>query len=66
MQTERRLVRLADGRDIEFLTAGPEDGLPLVVHEGTPIGLALNARLATAAWTTRKPRSTARLRGVDS
>jgi pimeloyl-ACP methyl ester carboxylesterase len=49
METERRLVRLADGRDIEFLTAGPEDGLPLVVLEGTPIGLALNARLATAA-----------------
>jgi pimeloyl-ACP methyl ester carboxylesterase len=49
MQTERRLVRLADGRDIEFLTAGPEDGLPLVIHEGTPIGLSLNARLATAA-----------------
>ena len=46
METERRLVRLADGRDIEFLAAGPEDGLPLVVHEGTPIGLALNARLA--------------------
>jgi pimeloyl-ACP methyl ester carboxylesterase len=49
METERRLVRLADGRDIEFLTAGPADGLPLVVHEGTPIGLVLNSRLADAA-----------------
>jgi pimeloyl-ACP methyl ester carboxylesterase len=49
METERRLLRLADGRDIEFLTAGPPGGLPLVVHEGTPIGLALNDRLATAA-----------------
>ena len=49
MQTERRLVRLADGRDIEFLTAGPAGGLPLVLHEGTPVGLALNARLANAA-----------------
>jgi pimeloyl-ACP methyl ester carboxylesterase len=49
MQTERRLVRLADGRDIEFQTAGPADGLPLVVHEGTPVGLVLNNRLASAA-----------------
>jgi pimeloyl-ACP methyl ester carboxylesterase len=49
MQTERRLVRLADGRDIEFQTAGPADGLPLVVHEGTPMGLVLNNRLAKAA-----------------
>jgi len=49
METERRLVRLADGRDIEFLTAGPADGLHLVVHEGTPVGLALNRRLADAA-----------------
>jgi pimeloyl-ACP methyl ester carboxylesterase len=49
METERRLLRLADGRDIEFLTAGQADGLPLVVHEGTPIGLVLNTRLANAA-----------------
>jgi pimeloyl-ACP methyl ester carboxylesterase len=49
METERRLVRLADGRDIEFQTAGPADGLPLVVHEGTPMGLVLNNRLADAA-----------------
>lgn len=49
MVTERRLVRAEDGRDIEFLTAGPQDGRPLVVHEGTPIGLALNSRLGAAA-----------------
>ncbi len=49
MQTQRHVVRTADGRDIEYLTAGPEDGLPLVVHEGTPVGLSLNARLASAA-----------------
>jgi pimeloyl-ACP methyl ester carboxylesterase len=49
MVTERRLVRVADGRDIEFLTAGPEDGRPLVVHEGTPVGLVLNSRLGAAA-----------------
>src|ERR1700728_3127418 len=49
MQTQRRIFTTADGRDIEYLTAGPQDGLPLVVHEGTPVGLLLNARLATAA-----------------
>jgi pimeloyl-ACP methyl ester carboxylesterase len=49
MVTERRLVRVADGRDIEFLTAGPQDGRPLVVHEGTPVGLVVNSRLGAAA-----------------
>jgi len=49
MQTERRLVTTADGRDIEFLVTGPEDGLPLTVHEGTPIGLVVNPRIAAAA-----------------
>jgi pimeloyl-ACP methyl ester carboxylesterase len=49
MQTQRSLLKTADGRDIDYLTAGPEDGLPLVVHEGTPIGLVLNTRLANAA-----------------
>jgi len=49
METQRHLARTADGRDIEYLTAGPEDGLPLVIHEGTPVGLSLNARLASAA-----------------
>jgi pimeloyl-ACP methyl ester carboxylesterase len=49
MQTQRHVVRTADGRDIEYLTAGPADGLPLVIHEGTPVGLSLNARLARAA-----------------
>ena len=49
MQTLRHVVRTADGRNIEYLTAGPDDGLPLVIHEGTPVGLALNARLADAA-----------------
>jgi pimeloyl-ACP methyl ester carboxylesterase len=49
MVTERRVVRTADGRDIEFLTTGPEDGRPLVVHEGTPVGLVVNSRLGQAA-----------------
>src|SRR5215472_15262652 len=40
---------MPDGRDIGVLTAGPDDGLPLVVHEGTPFGLVLNAKLAGAA-----------------
>jgi pimeloyl-ACP methyl ester carboxylesterase len=29
-------VRTADGRDLEVLRQGPEDGLPLVFHCGTP------------------------------
>jgi pimeloyl-ACP methyl ester carboxylesterase len=49
MQTQRWLVRMADGRDIDVLTAGPEDGLPLVIHEGTPVGLVLNGKLGNAA-----------------
>ena len=36
---QRWLVRVPDGRHVEVLLAGPEDGLPLVVHEGTPMGL---------------------------
>jgi pimeloyl-ACP methyl ester carboxylesterase len=49
METERLLVQMPDGRDIGVLTAGPDDGFPLVVHEGTPFGLVLNAKLAGAA-----------------
>jgi pimeloyl-ACP methyl ester carboxylesterase len=49
MVTEPRVIQTADGRDIEFLTAGPEDGRPLVVHEGTPVGLVVNSRLGAAA-----------------
>ncbi|HTU05914.1 MAG TPA: alpha/beta fold hydrolase [Trebonia sp.] len=49
MQTERRLVPMPDGREIDVLTAGPDDGFPLVVHEGTPVGLVLNNRLAATA-----------------
>src|ERR1700733_3750710 len=49
MQTERRLVPLADGRDLDVLTVGPEDGFPLVVHEGTPGGLVPNGKIVGAA-----------------
>jgi pimeloyl-ACP methyl ester carboxylesterase len=49
METQRAVFTTADGRDIEYLTTGSDDGLPLVVHEGTPMGLVLNRRLANAA-----------------
>jgi pimeloyl-ACP methyl ester carboxylesterase len=39
MRTQRRLISLPDGRDIDVLTAGAADALPLVIHEGTPGGL---------------------------
>ncbi len=41
METERRSITRPDGRKIDFLVAGPPDGLPLVLHEGTPVGLVL-------------------------
>jgi pimeloyl-ACP methyl ester carboxylesterase len=49
METERRLLRLADGRDIDVLTAGPDGSLALVVHQGTPVGLVLDSKLGQAA-----------------
>jgi pimeloyl-ACP methyl ester carboxylesterase len=49
MDTERRLITLPDGRDIDLLLAGPADGLPLVMHEGTPIGLVLYPPTVQAA-----------------
>jgi pimeloyl-ACP methyl ester carboxylesterase len=49
MDTERRLVTLPDGRDIDLLLAGPADGLPLVMHEGTPVGLVLFPATVQAA-----------------
>jgi pimeloyl-ACP methyl ester carboxylesterase len=49
MQTRRQLVALPDGRDIDVLTTGPEDGFPLVVHGGTPTGLIVEEKLAAAA-----------------
>jgi pimeloyl-ACP methyl ester carboxylesterase len=49
MQTQRQTFTTADGRTIDYLTAGPVDGLPLVVHEGTPAGLVLSRTLARAA-----------------
>lgn len=49
MQTKRQLIRMPDGRNIDMLTTGPEDGFPLVVHEGTPTGLVVNTKVAAAA-----------------
>jgi pimeloyl-ACP methyl ester carboxylesterase len=49
MQTERRLVPLPDGRVIDVLLAGPDDGIPLVINEGTPIGLGIYPPTADAA-----------------
>jgi pimeloyl-ACP methyl ester carboxylesterase len=46
---ERRTVTRPDGRVIEFLVAGPADGLPLVLHEGTPCGLVLYPPTVRAA-----------------
>ena len=43
------LIPLPDGRDIDVLTTGPADGFPLVVHGGTPSGLVVETKLATAA-----------------
>jgi len=37
------------GRRLEVLTAGPEDGLPLVFHNGTPGGLVVFPAMADAA-----------------
>ena len=38
---ERRTVGLPGGRIADVLLAGPAEGLPLVVHNGTPSGLVL-------------------------
>jgi predicted GNAT family acetyltransferase len=49
MEPQRRVIVLPDGRDIEMLIAGDDDGLPLVLHEGTPVGLALYPLVVAAA-----------------
>jgi pimeloyl-ACP methyl ester carboxylesterase len=49
VETERRLISVPDGRYIDVLTAGPEGGLPLLVHEGTPSGLVVHESTARAA-----------------
>jgi hypothetical protein len=49
METERRSLTRPDGRVTGFLLAGPADGLPLVLHEGTPVGLVLYPPTVQAA-----------------
>lgn len=46
---ERRSLGMADGRVVEVVTDGPEDGLPLVLHEGTPVGLDLYPPMVESA-----------------
>jgi pimeloyl-ACP methyl ester carboxylesterase len=49
MQAKRQLIPMPDGRDIDVLTTGPEDGFPLVIHEGTPVGLVVDSNTAAEA-----------------
>jgi pimeloyl-ACP methyl ester carboxylesterase len=49
MTADTFTVYLADGRRLEVLAAGPDDGLPLVMHNGTPAGLVTYAPMADAA-----------------
>src|SRR5260370_36852617 len=49
MTAETFTVYLADGRRLEVLAAGPVDGLPLVMHNGTPVGPVAYTPMAGAA-----------------
>src|SRR6516225_7168408 len=49
MRTERRLISLSDGRELDVLTTGSARALPLVIHEGTPGGLVAYPRTVEAA-----------------
>jgi pimeloyl-ACP methyl ester carboxylesterase len=49
MTAETFIVYLADGRQLEVLAAGPETGLPLVMHNGTPGGLVAYPPMIEAA-----------------
>jgi pimeloyl-ACP methyl ester carboxylesterase len=49
MTADTFTVYLADGRRLEVLAAGPDDGLPLVMHNGTPVGLVAYAPMVDAA-----------------
>jgi pimeloyl-ACP methyl ester carboxylesterase len=42
-------LALPDGRILEYVAGGPADGLPLVVHHGTPSGAVLYPPLVEAA-----------------
>ena len=57
MDTERRRLTRPGGRVIEFLAAGPADGLPLVLHEGTPVGLVSAGNARRLANLRARPRA---------
>ena len=44
-----QMVATPDGRSLEVMVAGPDDGLPLVHHGGTPVGAVAFAPLIDAA-----------------
>lgn len=44
-----RVLATADGRQLEVLSTGPEDGLVLLFHNGTPGGLVASPDMAAAA-----------------
>ncbi|MDR0342611.1 MAG: alpha/beta hydrolase [Nocardiopsaceae bacterium] len=49
MTEERFTVTAPDGRTLAVLTAGPADGLPFVMHNGTPGGLLALPSMTEAA-----------------
>lgn len=49
LETVRATVPTADGRELEVLVTGPEDGTPLVYHHGTPQGAVPFGQLDEAA-----------------
>jgi pimeloyl-ACP methyl ester carboxylesterase len=49
MPAETFTLDLPDGRRLEALATGPAAGLPLVMHNGTPAGLATYAPMVDAA-----------------
>ena len=49
MTADTFTVYLADARRLEVLTEGPDDGLPPVMHNGTPVGLVAYAPMVDAA-----------------
>ena len=62
-------VTTPDGRNLEVLLAGPEDGFPLVFHHGTPQGAVPYPTLETTsdrAGTAGHLLLATRLRRVDA
>ncbi len=49
MPADLHLLRSADGRALDVLTAGPDAGLALLFHPGTPAGLVADPAMVEAA-----------------